>query len=77
MLCKEGVVVIVLLLLTSMVAVVLLLLMMMMMLMLMLLRYLHLDFPNRRMNSTPLRMAVIFVTCFFRGEGERERERED
>ena len=75
MLCKEGVVVIVLLLLTSMVAVVLLLLMMMMMmmLMLMLLRYLHLDFPNRRMNSTPLRMAVIFVTCFFRGEGERER----
>ena len=70
MLCEEGVVVMVLLLLISMVALLLLLLLMM----LMLFRDFHLDFPNRRMNSAPLRMAVIFVTCFFRGERERERE---
>ena len=68
MLCEEGVVVMVLLLLISMVALLLLLLLMM----LMLFRDFHLDFPNRRMNSAP-RMAVIFVTCFFRGERERER----
>ena len=69
MLGEKGMVVLVMLLLISMVAVLLLLMMM-----LVLLRDFHLDFSNRRMNSIPLRMALIFVTSFFRGEGERKKE---
>ena len=60
---------VILLVLAPMVAVVLLLKVMM----LVMLRNLHLDFPSRRMRSTPLGVVLIFVTCFFRAERARER----